>query len=85
MQVGLRRAAGPLASRLLGSSGIRCAGSWATVDPGALSGSKPGKAYNCGKHPDCVVSGGWVSVFTTRLTVTHVSPLHSLTRLLASL
>lgn len=50
MHVGLRRAAGPLASRLFGSSSFRCAGSWATVDPGALSGSKPGKAQNCGEH-----------------------------------
>lgn len=53
MQVGLRRAAGPLACRLFGSTtGVRSAGSWATVDPAALSGSKPGQAYNC-------VNGEW--------------------------
>lgn len=52
MQVGLRRTAWPLASRLFGAANYRCAGSWATVDPSALSGSKPGKAENCGKHAD---------------------------------
>jgi hypothetical protein len=50
MQAGLRRAAAPLASRLFGASSFRCAGSWATVDPSALSGSKPGKAENCGEN-----------------------------------
>lgn len=50
MQAGrLGRAAGPLASRLFGNTSLRCASSWATVDPNSMSGSTPGKGYNCGE------------------------------------
>lgn len=66
MQVGLRRTAWPLASRLFGAANYRCAGSWATVDPSALSGSKPGKAENC-------VDGKW---FRTKEDKTIPDPLN---------
>mmetsp|Transcript_2467 Transcript_2467/g.7402 ORF Transcript_2467/g.7402 Transcript_2467/m.7402 type:complete len:450 (+) Transcript_2467:202-1551(+) len=46
------RAVSPVACRLFGNTTLRCAGSWATVDPSTLSGSTPGKAYNC-------VDGEW--------------------------